>query len=489
MAFSRTAKTMLLASGRLTATLGTIIIYACLTRILTVHDYATYRQALLVYNTSLPFLSLGLPLALYYFMPLQKERARAVLVENMLLLALMGSVFAIVLLLGGNRLLSTLFNNPDLARSLQIIAPYPLLMLPVLSLPACLMARDRVTPIPIFSLVNKFVMLTLVVGAALVYRTQWAALVALVIAAVIMLGPGLKLMFDSCRTAVSKPTWAGLREQLIYSVPLGAAGIAGIVSINLNQIIVSSICSAEQFAIYVNGAIEIPVIRILMQSIRSVLLPEFVELYKNGQKRKIVELWQVSIVRATVVLAPVMFFCEALAPEAMRILFSSKYAEAAVPFRILLLLLLMRCISPDVVFLAANRSRLVLLHNAVALILNIVLSIIAVQLFGYLGAAVALVIVMYLWAVPFTLVINAQILETSVWRIYPWHEVAKVLAAAVLAGIVLFGRRYLGELHDLVVVIIMAAVYFPLVWLLLRRFRLRDLPDLRSILQGKVFRT
>ena len=280
-----------------------------------------------------------------------------------------------------------------------------------------------------------------------------------------------------------------LGEQLIYSVPRGAAGIAGIVSINLNQIIVSSICSAEQFAIYVNGAIEIPVIRILMQSIRSVLLPEFVELYKNGQKRKIVELWQVSIVRATVVLAPVMFFCEALAPEAMRILFSSKYAEAAVPFRILLLLLLMRCISPDVVFLAANRSRLVLLHNAVALILNIVLSIIAVQLFGYLGAAVALVIVMYLWAVPFTLVMNAQILETSVWRIYPWHEVAKVLAAAVLAGIVLFGRRYLGELHDLVVVIIMAAVYFPLVWLLLRRFRLRDLPDLRSILQGKVFRT
>ena len=58
MAFSRTAKTILLASGHLATTLGAIIIFAFLTRILTVHDYATYRQTLLVYTTALPLLAL-----------------------------------------------------------------------------------------------------------------------------------------------------------------------------------------------------------------------------------------------------------------------------------------------------------------------------------------------------------------------------------------------------------------------------------------------
>ena len=141
MPHSRTLKTLVLASGRfLTACVG-LIIAAILTRLLSKHDYATYRQTLLAYLFISPLLTIALPQALYYFLPGEEKRPRAILVENLTLLTAMGSVFSLVLLLGGIRFLAWQFDNPDLVLSLLILIPYPLFMLPASSLDACLMAQ------------------------------------------------------------------------------------------------------------------------------------------------------------------------------------------------------------------------------------------------------------------------------------------------------------------------------------------------------------
>jgi len=78
-------------------------------------------------------LALGLPQAIYYFLPGENERPRAVLVENLLLLSFMGGLFSLFLL-GGNRFLAWRFNNPDIAKTLRILVPYPLFMLPASAL-------------------------------------------------------------------------------------------------------------------------------------------------------------------------------------------------------------------------------------------------------------------------------------------------------------------------------------------------------------------
>lgn len=484
MAHSRTVKTIILSAGQLIATLAMGIVMVVLARVLSVRDYGTYMQAMLVYSTALPFMTLGLPQAPFYFLPLNKNRARASVYENLLLLTFMGCIFSIGLFAGGNTLIAKLFGNPDLEKALLIIAPYPVFMLPILSLPAVLVARGRVVPVPIFSVVSKTTMLVLVLGACLIWGTLWSALFALVASAIVVFMPGLILILQSCPSEIRRPSWEGAREQLKYSIPLGAAGLIAILSLKLNHFVVSSICTPEEFAIYVNGAFEIPIVAVIMTSVRSVLLSEFVKMNAEGATEKIRELWSRSIVNASSVLIPVMVFCEVLAPEAMRLLFSAKYEAAAIPFRILLLLLIMRGISLNSVFLSTGNNKLILQRGIVSLTLNVVVTLFLVRSFGYVGASIGLVIVMYFWSTPFSIIKTAKILHSSAGKVYPFKQVGQILLVSLLAAMVLVLKLKVPGWSDLLVIGLSAVLYFPLVYFLYQGFKIEDIPNGNTFLDG-----
>ena len=115
---SRAVKVALLSVGEALSNLVQLVMFAVLARVLTVTDYATYRQAILALLFAMPLLQLGLPQALYYFLTRGGGRARAVLWENLILQFAMGAVFTLLLVLGGNQLLARGFHNPGLAYAL-----------------------------------------------------------------------------------------------------------------------------------------------------------------------------------------------------------------------------------------------------------------------------------------------------------------------------------------------------------------------------------
>jgi len=79
---SRSVKAGILAFGKLIASLSGMFCFAALTRLLDETEYATYRQALLVYMTTAPVLVMGLSQALSYFLPREPERGRALVIEG-----------------------------------------------------------------------------------------------------------------------------------------------------------------------------------------------------------------------------------------------------------------------------------------------------------------------------------------------------------------------------------------------------------------------
>ena len=58
---------ILLSLGKSVAALSSVLITVVLTRFLTIEDYATHKQALLIYALIGPTVTLGLPKALYFF--------------------------------------------------------------------------------------------------------------------------------------------------------------------------------------------------------------------------------------------------------------------------------------------------------------------------------------------------------------------------------------------------------------------------------------
>lgn len=273
-------------------------------------------------------------------------------------------------------------------------------------------------------------MLVVVITAILICRTPAAAIVGTVVGAGIVLLPALKLMFASCNVGSLLPSINGMWSQLKYAVPLGLAGIIGTISLSLDKMIVSSMCSPEQFAVYVNGAMKIPLIGILTGSVIAVLVPDFVRMYKAEQYQQLRVLWHRAIVRCLAILLPVMGFILVMAPEIMRILFSAKYEKSAYPFRVYALMLPVRATAFGAVLMAINRAKTVTFGSLLNLFANGVLSVLFVYFIGPMGAAWATVLSVIGLALFYSNMIS-RYLQFNGKSMLPWKNIVRLFLAII----------------------------------------------------------
>jgi O-antigen/teichoic acid export membrane protein len=433
---SRTLKAATLGSGQFLVKVTTLVTAAILSRLFTQTDYAAYRQTLLAYFFVAPLLMLGLPRALYYFIPRDKENARSILTGNLLLLLLMGLGFMVAMWCGGNELLAKRFSNPALRRLLLIYSPFAVLALPVTAIGACLVSCDRVKTLTIYNVVSRVVIFACIMGFVLLWRQPEAAISGVVVGELIVFLPAIMLMYRATGGQDWRPSKANIWEQLKYSLPLGLAGMVGIICMNLDKVLVSSFCPPTDFAVYVNGAIEIPLIGVITGSVMAILIPEFAIMYQHGQHEQILPLWHRAMAKCAMLIFPIMAFLFIMAPHVIKVLFSAKYAASAIPFRIYLLLLPVRITQFGAILMASGKSSWILIRTIIELLLNGILSVILIHKIGYLGAAIATVVIVYTWAIPFNLAAILGLCKSSLAKLLPYKALMKIAVVALLAGVV-----------------------------------------------------
>ena len=130
------------------------------------------------------------------------------------------------------------------------------------------------------------------------------------------------------------------------------------------------LCTTEEFAIYVAGAVELPLIGVITGAMNAVVLPELAKYYKAGQLNQIRRLWQAAMNKSILILAPAMFIVLLFATELMVLLFSARYADAATPFRIYALSLPVRAAVYGSVLMATNKTMWVTGSAVFGLLLN-----------------------------------------------------------------------------------------------------------------------
>ncbi len=489
MAESRTFRAGVLASGQVLGAIVSLLTYAALSRILSEADYATYRKTFFALSFAAPLLMLGLPHALYYFLPVERERGRGVLIENLLLLAGMGAVFWLVLVCGGNRLLARWLQDKALRDTLLWIAPYPLLMLPVAATAACLMSRGQARELAAFNVARRVLAFALIVWAAYAWGTTDAALIGMVTAGAVALAGALVLMRRATRGEGSQVTLGGMRAQIHYSVPLGLAGMLGTISWAVDKAVVAAMCSHEAFGVYANGAFEVPLISIVTGSVTAVLLPDLTRYYRGGQRAEALALWKRSAAKCALVLFPAMCALFFLAPELMAVLFSSKYRASGTPFRFYLLVLPIRIVTFTAMLKAAGRSGSVLVTSAVGVVVNIALSILLVRYVGYIGAVIGTVLMIYLWTVPFFLLTIVRTYGGG-WRgVLPWRTLIRIMGIAMACSVIFLPKAYLVKrLGDLPCVAVLGGAYVALVVFALRAAGLVDVAAAWRALAGALTR-
>ena len=409
-------------------------------RALTVADYGTYLQTFLAYDFAVPILTLGIPSALYYFLPGAKERQKGLVLDNMLLLFFAAVIFSLFLALGGTELLAKRFNNPDLSRTLRWIVFYPLYTFPVI-LGTVLVIKDRINLNAAYSVITGIILTASLIIAAILTKSYRAPAIVRILLPILFFPVAIYLSFKYVPGKWVKPSFSSMWQMLKFAVPLGLASVFGTLTLQLSNVIVSLLCTPEDFAVYANGAKEVPVIGIITGSIAVVIMTDMSQKIKEGDKKTALELFRKASAISACFLLPVMCFFIFYAKQFIDILYTSKYEGSVLPFRIYLFILPMRIVYYGSAFIALGRSRAVLYRSAIELVITATLCFFLVKWLGAYSAALAMVITFYLWSIPYNLHTLGKEFLCKTTYVIPLGKIGKIFLVSLISG--LFASAFL----------------------------------------------
>jgi O-antigen/teichoic acid export membrane protein len=249
---------------------------------------------------------------------------------------------------------------------------------------------------------------------------------------------GLWLAFSAVPGEWTWPKWSSMKQMLEFSVPLGLASTLGMITLQLDKVIVSAMTSPEEFAVYANGAVEIPLIGIITGSVTAVVLADMRKHAAKGEYRDAIRLFRLTAEKTSYILFPVMFFLFLSADSFIQTLFSEKYIQSVIPFRWYLLLLPVRTVVFGSLLMAIDKTKVILVRSLISLIINGVLSVIFVISFGPWGAVVATVLTVYLWDVLYNLYTLGVFFKISWDKFFPLKIWGKTIAFLMIPSLFLF---------------------------------------------------
>ena len=441
MSQTRTGKVAALSLGKVLTAGVSLATGMVMARVLSEVELATYRQTLLAYQVLIPLLSLGLGQGLYYFLPTEKTRVRGVVADALVMMLGLGLLYAVFIALGGNHLLARRFSNPAIVETLAYLVPLPLVMLPVALMESVLVVRNQVGKLAGYNVWTHLVLAVGIIGACLIWRSPESMVLARVGIGVTTGLAGLRLMLVALPRDDWRPQWGRMKAMVAYSLPLVSATAIGTIFLQLDKIIVSAMCTPEAFAVYSNGAMEIPLITILTGSIAAVIQPDLRRHVAEGRAGAALALTRQAAEKSAALLLPAMWFLLVSAEPFILTLFSDKYAGSVLPFRMYLLILPVRIAFFAPMMQALGLNKVMFYRSVAGLAVNLVLSVVLVRWMGYLGAIVGTIATLYgvngVWN--FTVISRGAGCRWT--EVLPFRELWRIFGASALAAVPVWAIR------------------------------------------------
>ena len=407
------------------------IIGIVLARMLSMEDYGSYRQLFLIYTTFSTILLVGLPQSMLYFIPkLELSSDKKQYISRIVdFISILGLIFGVGILIFGAEI-SARFANPNLKTLLLLFAVYPVFMFVNQIYSFIMLGLKRTESVMRFSLLAVCCDLILILGAAIFTRDLTMIVLAVLLSAFIQwIYVRLQLRDYSSTYKWDKDFY---KAQLRYSLPLGLSSIIGILAIQLDKIVISGVFTPAQFAVFSIGAMELPFIGILNNSVNSVILPH---LSASGEKSEAIRLYRGSIRKNALLIFPVAVLSFILASDVLTFLYGADYSAAAPYFRVYLCTILVRIASYGIIFQALSKTKYILYNAIFTLVGNLILNLILVRTsLGMMGPAVATVIITYASAGLYLWWIHKE-LKMDLNRMFPWMQLARTMIAALSAGL------------------------------------------------------
>lgn len=435
-----------------------VVLQMLIARYYTKSEIAIYSQTQLICTTATTILQIGIPSGIYYFLVRSKNRTRAIFREGLLCVSFTGGLFSAFLLCGGNYLFSSSFSNDDLSITLIIAIPYIMLTLFESVALTLLVYKNRIRFNAYYNIIKSCIIVgCLILSSILFDKGVILFLVRAVIASIF----GLFTLYIVSHYIVPKDNSTvdkeGIRQLLMVSVPLGFASIAGTLSANLDNWIVSGLLDPETFSIYHMGAYEIPFIGVITGSLMTVVTVELNKAVNNNDYKRAVSIFSGIAEKSSLLLIPIMVFLFFSANNFICFLFTDEFIEAIPIFQCYLLYIPIRLVTYGPFMVALGKSKLLLKREIVTLILNAIMSIFMVKILGGIGASISTIFVTYAYSVPVNIHIISKECNVKWYRVLPFAHIGKCFVLSFPSAIVstIIGHLFLNKLSYLMRLIIM----------------------------------
>lgn len=404
-----------------------------LSRALSVSDYGTYGQVLMLLTLLQGIFALGLSKMIFVYLANDQYPARASFAANVAA-SLMAGVVAVFFLWLLAPFVAVYFENTKLPALVNIGAwMVPAGMLSA-SLNATLIYYQRVKQSAIISVVCN---LLKIIGVVL--AIQYYASLSLVFAVLV----GVEVIRSSLfwrslphnLSAWVKPSWSLIKLQIKAGWPLGITALLGVAFYSIDGYMVSALLDVEQYAIYRNGAFQLPFISSIYGAVAAILLPDVSRLFFKQQFQEIVALKKKASTNTAMLIFPPLVFCIVFAEPLITTYLSEAYRASYPIFMLYNLILLLRFSSYDDLFIASQNNRKMPPIYLGALLLNILLNSLLIPSLGALGAALASVCSFYL-LVSLLLYKGTKLIKASMLAFFDVGKLVKVLLLSLgLSGV------------------------------------------------------
>lgn len=406
-------------------------------RYLTQDKVGVYRQTFLVITNCVSILPLGFSMSAYYFLNREPEK-RASTVFNILLFNFITGGAAFLTLFFYPQLLGNVFQNQELTRLAPLVGVVVWLWIFSTFLEIVALANRETYRATFFIIFAQFTKTVLMAGAVIVFSTVEAFVYAAIIQGIvqtIVLLVYLNSRFPRFWRAFN---FQFFREQVIYALPFGLAGLLYIVQTDVHNYFVGYRFSAAEYAIYAYGCFELPLIAMLYESISAVMIPRMSELQAQNKKREMLLMTVAAMQKLALAYFPFFVFLSIAAEEFITTLFTKNYAASVPIFRINLLLLPFYCLMLDPIGRAFPEVGRFLLKVRVILFF----ALLAALYFGInnfdLRGMISIVVVAVLFERLVSLTKILRILEVKRADVSLLNPIGKTAIAAVCAGAILF---------------------------------------------------
>lgn len=453
-------KISVLAFGQGINVLVNLLFLPYMSRALSYEGYGSYGQTLLVVSAASTLVALGLSQIINVYLADQDKKNKDTLTDN-LFVTFFISLFGFLVVYFSSNFFGYFFNNEVLPKLIRIFSFSILFIVPFNSMNTFLIFTGKVKTSVYISVFSNILKVILVISSIQLWNSLELAILGIVLADFVQ----FTVCLINVKTFLSfKPSKTGMIRQLKDGVPLGMTGIIGMIILYVDSIMVSNMLGVKEYAIYRNGAIEVPFVSTIYGAISAVILPEVAKLWKKQEIDEIFILKKKVIMNTIYLIYPILIFLLFNSRDIIKLYFGEMYINSALIFSVFNLTLLFRVNDYGDILITAKKGKFIFLFYLITFFFNIIVNYILILNFDAIGASISTVLSITLLAF---LQLNKS-LKLSSKKLKHLIDFKKlfivILSCLSLASILFFSLNFIS--NDLTRLFLFSIIYFTIIILL-----------------------